>query len=119
DFLLAVYEKTKKKLFPIFKSYNVDKDIELLNKIREPKNIEETCRNISIERSLTTLEKAELEDLTDELQINADVHLIKKMDPEEINSELIERYISILARVFRNSDEILGNKEIKVEIFNQ
>lgn len=118
DFLLAVYEKTKNKLIPIFESYSSNKDEELLNKIQEPKLIEEACRKISIQKSLTTYEKAEIEDLTDELQINADVHLIKKMNPEEINSELLERYLSILARVFRNSDEILGNKEKKVEIFN-
>ncbi len=119
DFLLAVYEKTKNKLIPIFESYSSNKDEELLNKIQEPKLIEEACRKISIQKSLTTYEKAEIEDLTDELQINSDVHLIKKMNPEEINSELLERYLSILARVFRNSDEILGNKEKKVEIFNQ
>lgn len=35
------------------------------------------CRKVSIEKSLTTYEKAELEDFADELQINADVHLIK------------------------------------------
>lgn len=119
DFLLAVYKKTKNKLLPVFELYNTNKDIELLNKIQEPKIIEEMCRKVSIEKSLTTYEKAELEDFADELQINADVHLIKKINPEEINSELLERYISILARVFRNSDEILGNKEKKIEIFNQ
>jgi len=118
DFLQTIYDKSKDKLEPIFLKYDKDKDKELLEKIQEPKHIEDMCREISTKKALTTFEKAELEDATDELEINADVHLIKEMNPEIINSELIERYLSILARVFRNSDEILGSKDKKVEIFN-
>lgn len=118
NFLLNVFEKTKSKLNPIFIDYSDDKDNELLEKIQEPKHIEEVCKKLSVKKALTALEKAGIEDVVDELQINADVHEIKYINPNEINSELIERYLSILCRIFRNSDEISGNKETISEIFN-
>ena len=117
EFLVTVFEKSKKKLNPIFEKYNINKDDELLNKIKEPKIIEDICREMSIKKALSSHEKAELEDLTDELQINADVHAIKEMNPDDINSELIERYLSILSRSFRNLDAITGSKDKIAEIF--
>lgn len=118
DFLSTIYQKSKIKLDPIFINYNSDLDQELLIKIKEPQIIEDICRKISIQRTLSSYEKAQLEDITSELTINSDVHLINNINPDNINSELIDRYLSILARVFRNSDEISGNKELKIEIFN-
>jgi len=118
EFLRKIFKKSNKKLSPIFKKYNIDKDRELLEKVKEPTLIEDFCRDLSIKKALSSSEKAELEDFTDELQINADVHEIKVMNPEDINSELVERYLSILARIFRNSDEISGNKNEISKIFN-
>ena len=118
QFLIKIFDKTNLKINPIFESYSPNKDQELLDKIQEPKHIEEFCRNVSVKKALTSYEKAGIEDKTDELQINSDVHEIKLMNPEDINSELIERYLSILSRIFRNSDEISGNKEKMSEIFN-
>lgn len=117
EFLVKVYEKSKTKLNPIFEKYSLNKDEELINKIQEPRAIEEIFREISINKALSSHEKAELEDLTDELQINADVHAMKEMNPNDINSELIERYLSILSRSFRNLDEITGSKGTIAEIF--
>lgn len=117
EFLKTVFKKSKIKLGPIFKKYSINKDEELLNKIKEPKVIEGICREISINKALSSHEKAELADLTDELQINADVHAIKEMNPDNINSELIERYLSILSRSFRNLDAITGSKGTISNIF--
>lgn len=117
NFLEIIFEKSKKKLNPIFEKYNANKDAELLNKIKEPKVIEDLCREMSIKKALSSQEKAEIEDFSDELQINAEVHEIKEMNPEDINSELIERYLSILSRSFRNLDAITGNKDTISEIF--
>lgn len=116
-FLQTLFDKSKKKLGPIFEKYSANKDEELLKKIKEPNAIENFCREMAIQKALTSDEKAEIEDLTDELQINAEVHDVKEIDPDEINSELIERYLSILARSFRNLDAISGNKETIAEIF--
>lgn len=117
-FLDTVYNKSLSKLNPVFKDYDLDKDKELLLKIQEPKIVEDFCRDLSIKKSLTSTQKATLEDMTDELQIDADVHEIKQMNPLEINSELVERYLSILARTFRNMDEITGHKGKTSDIFN-
>jgi hypothetical protein len=118
DFLSIVYSKSKTKLAPIFNKYSQDKDKELLLKVQEPEKIKDICRNLSIQKTLTTVEKARIEDIGDELQIDADVHHIQEMDTQCVNSELIERYLSILSRVFRNSDEITGNKEKIKELFH-
>lgn len=117
EFLEKIFEKSRDKLNPIFEKYDSNKDNELLRKIKEPKAIEDAFREISIKKALNSHEKAEIEDLTDELQINADVHDLKIIDPNEINSELIERYLSILSRAFRNMDAISGNKDKISEIF--
>jgi len=118
DFLLTVSQKSECKLKPIFSKYNCSKDSELLSKIKEPEEIEKKCREISITKSMTVLEKAKMEDEFEELAPNADVHLIKKFNPYDINSDLLERYISIFARIFKNSDNIKGNKDKLTEIFN-
>jgi predicted MPP superfamily phosphohydrolase len=117
EFLEKVFEKTKLKLDPVFEKYSSNKDVELLKKIEEPKVIEDVCREMTINKALTSHQKAEIEDLSDELQINAEVHAMKKLNPDEINSELIERYLSILSRSFRNLDAITGNKESITQIF--
>jgi predicted MPP superfamily phosphohydrolase len=118
QFLQTVFAKSKNKIASIFQHYNIDKDKELLNKIQEPTLIENFCKELSIKKTLSSVEKAKLEDFTDELQIDADVHKMKEMNPDAINSELLERYLSILARVFRNMDEISGSKDKISEIFN-
>jgi hypothetical protein len=64
------------------------------------------------------LEAAKIEDISDELAIQADVHKIKEMNPNEINSELIERYLSILSRTFKNLEDLPLKKEDTTKIFN-
>ncbi len=118
DFLTRIFNKTKLKVDPSFNSYNSNKDIELLTKIKEPEHIEELSRNLSIKKALSSIEIAEIEDTSDEMLINADVHEMFEFDPNQINSELIERYLSILSRVFRNSDEISGHKHLVDSAFN-
>jgi len=111
DFLQAINDKSCQKLSPIFSNYKANKDEELISKIKEPEEIENMCRDLSVQRTLTSLEKAKIEDITDELEIDSDVHLIKRINPNDINSELIERYLSIFARVYKNSDDIKGNND--------
>lgn len=118
DFLQTIFSKSKNKLDVVFKDYDVDKDKELLIKIQEPRIVEDFCKELSIKKALTSSEKALVEDISDELTINAEVHHIKVMDPSVINSELVERYLSILARTFRNMDDITGKKEEILNIFN-
>jgi predicted MPP superfamily phosphohydrolase len=117
DFLKKIYSKSKVKLNSIFNIYSENKDNELIAKIKEPGNIEDKYRNILVKSPLSATEKAEIEDIADELQINSDVHEIREMNPDTINSELIERYLSILSRTFRNLDEISENRDTISEVF--
>ena len=119
EFLSTIFNKSKSKLQSVFEIYSRDKDKELLEKINEPTAVEKFCKETSISRVLTSSEKAIVDDLVDELSFDSEVHEIKKLNPEDINSELIERYISITARVFRNMDGVSGNKEKISGMFNE
>jgi len=119
NFLKKIYHITQKKVDPIFSIYAKNKDIELSNNIKTSSQIEDFCKQISIQKALSANEKAELEDSIDELKINSDVHLVEKFSPTEMNPEILERYISILSRIFRNSDEIRTYKDELVDIFNE
>lgn len=90
--------------------YDLNKDRELLSKIKSKSKLEQFCKEISIKKTLSSLEIAKIEDETSEIEMNSDVHPIKKIDINDINSELIERYLSILARTFRSIDDITGHK---------
>lgn len=110
QFLKIVYERVHEKLNCIFSKYDHDKDKELLNKIKTKNEVEQFCREISVKRTLSSLEKAKIEDTTSELEFNSEVHLIKDININDINSELLERYLSILARTFRSIDDVTGHK---------
>lgn len=118
EFLNGLFKKTKSKFETIFEKYDKNKDLELISKVQEPNQIESICREVSIKKTLNKYEKAEIEDHIDELQINADVHEMKEYDPNLINSELIEQYLSIFARTFRNMDGISGKKCEISDMFN-
>lgn len=111
DFLMNIFDKVHQKLSPIFAKYDLNKDVELLSKIETKKEVEAFCKEISIKRTLSAMEKAKIEDDTSELEFNSEVHPIKDIDTNDINSELLERYLSILARTFRSADDITGHKD--------
>ena len=117
EFLKEINEKTRNRLCPIFNKYSLNKDEELLNNIGAPQIMEEKCRQLSVQRTLSSLEKAEIEDVTDELEISSDVHLVNTYHAYENNVDILERYLSILARVFRNMDGIMGQRELTRDIF--
>ncbi len=116
-FLKEINEKTQNKLRSVFKKYSSNKDEELLKNIGVPQMMEEKCRQLSVQRTLSSLEKAEIEDMTDELEINSDVHLVNTYNAQKDDVDTLERYLSILARVFRNMDGIMGQKELTRSIF--
>ncbi len=119
ELLNIVLNKTKNKVDNIFAVYNRnDKDTELKEKVEIPLLVENFCRDSSIKKALSTSEIAKIEDITNELDVNADVHLIKEINPNEINSEIIERYLSILARVFKNLDEVNISEDKISLLFN-
>jgi hypothetical protein len=117
-FLDIIFQKVREKIDPIFAEYYQDKDAELRRKVETKTKVEQFCKQLSIKRTLTAIEKAKFEDQFEEPQIDSEVHIVKSIDVDNITSELLERYVSILARVFRSSDEISGKKEEQRVMFN-
>lgn len=118
DFLKCIFEKTYAQTSPAFEKYDDNKDKELLGKIHNISRLEEACRKISIEKSLSAIEKAEFEDMADELSAHSEVHPLQVFNTETMNPDVLERYLSILGRVYRNLDEIMGHKDLKQEVFD-
>lgn len=118
DFLEIVFEKVGEKLNPVFAKYNADKDSELLSKIQAKAELEEFCKRVSIKRTLSAIEKAKIEDDASELHFDSEVHLVPDVNVNIIDYELVEKYLSILARTFRSSDEISGSQDKIAQIFD-
>ena len=122
DFLSIVYNKVAQKINPILDLYGSNLDKELLDKIKTQKEIEEFCRQLSVERSLSAIEQAkfedQFEDQFEEPVFNSEVHMIPIVNVEHLTIELLERYLAILSRTYRSSDEILGKSQEKREIFH-
>ena len=118
DFLSIVYNKVAQKINPILDLYGSNLDKELLDKIKTQKEIEEFCRQLSVERSLSAIEQAKFEDQFEEPVFNSEVHMIPIVNVEHLTIELLERYLAILSRTYRSSDEILGKSQEKREIFH-
>lgn len=113
-----VYNKVADKINPIWGQYSSNLDDELLDKIKTKKEIEGFCKQLSVERSLSAIEQAKFEDQFEEPTFDSEVHIIPKVNVEQLNFEIVERYLSILARTYRSSDEISGKAQEKKEIFH-
>lgn len=117
DFLERIFNKTSLIFSNIFKNYNENKDSQLIEIVSQPSQIENIIRSVSVQRALSSYEKADIQDMSEELKINAEVHPLSEYDPSLQNSELVERYLSILARVYRNSDEIYNKQDKLLSYF--
>ena len=119
DLLSLVFAKTREKCEPIFSKYDVKKDNELLTKIGIPDKVEQQCRELSVRAAMSSVQKAELEDILEQgsTDLKSEVHLMTQYDPNQNDSEIIGRYLSILARVYKNIDEIDDAKMDGSEVF--
>lgn len=117
--LILVFDKTVSKCKPLFTKYGVDKDAKLVEIVGIPRQLEEELKQISIQNALTPMEKAKIEDVAEGVpELRSDVHLMYRYDPTSTKIEVVERYLSILARVFKNIDNVDGQNVDIIEIFN-
>lgn len=114
-FLLAIYKKCKNKLLPVLGKYSSNKDEALSLKIETSLQLKDFCKQNVVNTALSSEKRATIEDINDELKVNADVHEMAVFNPNKINSDLVERYLSILARVYKNTDDI-SDEEDKVAV---
>ena len=83
-----------------------------------PKQVEESCKELSITKALSPLEKAEIEDFADgTMELKSEVHLMKRFDPKSTSIDVVERFLSILARVFKNIDTVTDDSLDISQIF--
>ena len=107
DTLCRVFNKTVAKCNPLFAKYGEDKDTQLVKSVSIPQQLEEELKALSIKQALTPLQKAQVEDVVEgPLELRSDVHLMDLYDPNSDKIEVIERYLSILARVYKNIDNV-------------
>ncbi|MBS0027714.1 metallophosphoesterase [Chitinophaga sp. 22321] len=118
DFLINVYNKTKKVFDPVIEKFkatgSVDDNLllQISNANDFAKNIKELLVNAPIKDDL----QDEIYDTLRPLEANSEVHVKEVIDVSYINFELLEKYISILARVFKNLDSI-ENTALINEVF--
>lgn len=107
DILQRVFEKTKQKLQQMSVSYDKSSiDEILLSKVQLINLPISEIKKLATTSSISREEKDQLFDSADPININSEVHLKPNIEHNSLNSDLVERYLSILSKVFKNSEEI-------------
>jgi predicted MPP superfamily phosphohydrolase len=119
ELLDRIFAKTKDKINPIIKLYESFGEIDdiLDIKLTKAQEFSRTIKKLVVNNPLSGTEKDELSDALSPMEIESDVKLKEYINTDEINFELLEKYIVILSRVFKNSDRIL-NQELVNKIFD-
>lgn len=116
-FLEQIFNKTKEALKSFKNKYSEAIDDTLMNKIKDAHQFEKSLKELLLKSPLSDTNKDLILDKTDSLDIDSDVHVKPIIENDTLNVEIIERYITILARVLKNSDGITNSPLIN-EIFN-
>ncbi len=113
--LKRVFEKTVVKCSPLFAKYGDDKDDQLKTIVEVPQKLEEDLKKLSIEQALTPMERAITEDVVEgAVELRSNVHLMYQYDPNSNKTDVVERYLSILSRVYKNIDNV-GNQDVDIK----
>jgi predicted MPP superfamily phosphohydrolase len=121
EFLIKIHQKTK-KFFEKTNSYYQDlgnPDSILVSSIT-PNNksrMEKIAKELVAEHPFKDDEKDLLRDEFEPIDIKSEIVPKKLYDVTNLDAELFERYISILARVYKNMDEV-DDADILTEIFD-
>jgi DNA repair exonuclease SbcCD nuclease subunit len=118
EFLDTIKAITEAKVKELFAPYLKDVDGILERRIQLPQKIKDKCKELT-STSLNYGQTASIEDMMDELQINAEVKEMPTYDPQESSPNIIDRYISIYARVFKNTDQIIDEENYVQHTFSQ
>lgn len=117
-FLRQIYDKTKNVFDKINQIYlEGSLDDKLSEKIGQTLELTDSIKKIKSTFSLSHQQQDNLRDAIAPLETQSDVKLKELVDSNQLNFQILERYIHILARVFKNSDSI-EDKELIYEIFD-
>ncbi|MGB5990255.1 MAG: metallophosphoesterase [Marinifilaceae bacterium] len=121
QFLKTIFEKTKTFFKPINDSYKAigDADNILKSKLSSKNTLmmDHIVTAIKLNEPLKEDKKDIIQDQFDPVNINGDIVPKRIYDISKMNSEIFERYISILARVYKTMDDI-NDPKILNEIFD-
>ncbi len=114
-----IFIKTKDKLGPIINLYkNLGEIDDILDmKLNKASEFSDTVRNLVVKNPLDNKSKDKINDDLSPIASDSDVHIKEYINTEEISFELLEKYILILSRVFKNTDRIL-NQELVNKSFD-
>lgn len=118
DFLDTIKAKTDAKVKELFVPYLGNVDDVLEKRIQLPQKIKDKCKELTL-KTLNYGQAASIEDLVDELQINAEVKEMPTYNPQDSSPDIIDRYLSIYARVFKNMDQINDEENYVQGTFSQ
>jgi predicted MPP superfamily phosphohydrolase len=119
-FLVAIFNKTKivfDKIITNYKEYGSVDNV-LMQKLGEVYEFTEHIKSASIKSALTHEAQDLAKDSVDPLNSmgNSEVHLKEFIDANNITPEVLEKYLIIFSRVFKNCDNI-ANTNLIFEIF--
>ena len=119
NFLISIFNKTKSVFDPIIKYYkekgSIDKNLN--NKVGEANDFAKTIKKLIVKNPISHQMQDELKDTLTPLNSNSEVHLKEYVNTKQINFEILEKYLSILSRVFKNSDRVT-NLNLVYSIFD-
>ena len=119
EFLKKIYNKTISVFSAIevhYKSFGSIDD-NLCKKVGEANDFGKTIKNLIVKNPLNPQLQDAIKDELSPIDSNSDVHLKKYVNTDIVDFELLENYISILSRVFKNSDRI-KNIDLIYKIFD-
>ena len=118
SFLQEIADKTYTSVGAILNVPCEQLDSVLIRKGQAFSFIEDRYRKILASTSLSSAEKAAVEDSIDSLALDAEVKPIEDYIKEGLTPDIVERYLFILGRVYRNSDGISNDfKALKKTVF--
>jgi len=121
DFLNRIHDKTKKffEKINLYYSNRGNPDNVLLSSIstNNQAKMEKVAKELVSDGPLKNEEKDLMRDEFESIDIKSEIVPKKLYDVTKLDSEIFERYISILAKVYKTMDEVDDTK-ILIEIFN-
>ena len=114
EFLKLIYKKTSDYFSPINKHYKEigNSDLILISKVSDKNdiNLEKITKALKPIDPIENEEKDLLKDNFEQISINSEISVKKSYDVSKLDLEIYERYISILARVYKTMDGVTDLK---------
>jgi predicted MPP superfamily phosphohydrolase len=119
QFLMNVFDKTKNVFERIINKYSEYGSLDdvLMQKLGEAQDFAERIKSLKVAKPLAHEIQDEIMDENNPLLTKSEVHLKEFIDANNITPEVLEIYLSILSRVYKNSDNI-KNLNLVYEVFD-